>query len=102
MTPARLVGRAGNANTVAAEKTIPRSIRPRRRLRFVPAADISDFFMFRSYEPGKQDKVVLIMDVHPGEEPSSGPNYYGFDQSVVYSFHVDNDRDGEADDVRFD
>jgi hypothetical protein len=67
-----------------------------------PAADISDFFMFRSYEPGKADRVVLIMNVNPGEEPSSGPNYWNFDPSVVYSFHIDNDRDGVADDVRFD
>ena len=67
-----------------------------------PAADISDFFLFRSYEPGKSDRVVLIMDVNPGEEPSSGPNYYGFDPSVTYSFGIDNDRDGKADDVRFD
>ena len=67
-----------------------------------PAADISDFFMFRSYEPGKSDKAVLIMDVNPGEESSSGPNYFNFDPNVVYSFHIDNDRDGVADDIRFD
>ena len=34
------------------------------------------------------------MDVIPGEEPSCGPNYYNFDPSVAYTFHVDNDRDG--------
>ena len=62
-------------------------------------ADISDFFMFRSYEPGHQDRVVLIMDVIPGEEPSSGPNYWNFDPNVLYKFSVDNDRDGRADDV---
>jgi hypothetical protein len=67
-----------------------------------PAADISDFFLFRSYEPGKGDKAVLIMDVNPGEESSSGPNYFNFDPNVVYSFHIDNDRDGVADDIRFD
>ena len=67
-----------------------------------PAADITDFFMFRSYEPGKSDKVALIMNVFPGGEPSSGPNYFTFDPSVIYSFNVDNDRDGKADDVRFD
>ena len=67
-----------------------------------PAADISDFFLFRSYEPGKADRVVLIMNVNPGEEPSSGPNYYAFDPSVTYSIGIDNDRDGKADDVRFD
>ena len=65
-------------------------------------ADISDFFMFRSYEPGNQDKVVLVANVNPGAEPSSGPNYYNFDPSVTYAFHVDNDRDGRADDVSFE
>src|SRR5262245_55361608 len=67
-----------------------------------PEADITDFFMFRSYETGKDDKVVLIMDVIPGQEPSSGPNYWNFDPTVLYSFNVDNDLDGKADDVRFD
>jgi hypothetical protein len=66
-----------------------------------PAADITDFFAFRSYEPGKADKVVLIMDVM-SEEPSSGPNYWNFDPNVTYSFYVDNDGDGKADDVKFD
>ena len=67
-----------------------------------PSADISDFYMFRSYEPGKADKVVLIMDVIPGEEPSSGPNYFHFDPSVRYSFYIDNDMDGVADDIGFE
>jgi hypothetical protein len=64
-----------------------------------PSADITDFFMFRSYEPGKSDKVDLIMNVIPGEEPSSGPNYFLFDPNVLYAFNIDNDRDGKADDV---
>ena len=59
-----------------------------------PAADISDFFMFRSYEPGHEHNVVLIMDVLPGEEPSSGPNYFNFDPNVRYSFSIDNNKDG--------
>lgn len=66
-----------------------------------PEADITDFFMFRSYEPGKDRKVVLIMDVIPGEEPSSGPNYYFFDPNVRYEFHIDNNMDGKANDVVF-
>jgi hypothetical protein len=64
-------------------------------------ADITDFFMFRSYEPGNDDKVVLAMDVM-SEEPSSGPNYFNFDPGVTYAFHVDNDRDGVAEDVSFE
>lgn len=66
-----------------------------------PAADITDFFLFRSYEPGRADRVVLALDVM-SEEPSSGPNYWNFDPSVVYAFDVDDDRDGRADDVRFE
>lgn len=67
-----------------------------------PTADITDFFMFRDYAPGEQDKVVLIMDVIPGEEPSSGPNYWNFDPNVLYKFSVDNDGDGKADDVELE
>src|SRR5262245_42454731 len=67
-----------------------------------PAADITDFFFFRSYEPGRDDRVVLVMDVFPGGEPSSGPNYFNFDPNVRYSFHVDDDKDGAADDTRID
>jgi hypothetical protein len=67
-----------------------------------PTADITDFFMFRDYAPGQQDKVALIMDVIPGEEPSSGPNYWNFDPNVLYKFSVDNNGDGKADDVELE
>jgi len=67
-----------------------------------PSADITDFFMFRSYQTGNSDKVDLIMNVIPGEEPSSGPNYFLFDPNVLYAFNIDNDMDGVADDVRIE
>ncbi len=66
-----------------------------------PAADITDFFMFRGYSGTDADKVVLIMNTQPGEEPSSGPNYFNFDPSVKYSFGIDNNGDGE-DDITLD
>lgn len=65
-------------------------------------ADISDFFMFRSYQPGHEGNVVLIMDTNPGEEPSSGPNYYNFDPNVTYRFRIDNNQDGNPNDVVFE
>jgi uncharacterized protein DUF4331 len=46
-------------------------------------------------------KVTLILNAIPGEEPSSGPNYYAFDDGVLYALHVDNDRDG-VDDVTYE
>ena len=66
-----------------------------------PAADITDFFMFRGYGTGDADKVVLIMNTQPGEEPSSGPNYFNFDPTVKYSFGIDNNGDGK-DDITLD
>jgi hypothetical protein len=65
-------------------------------------ADISDFFMFRSYEAGHEGNVVLIMDTNPGEEPSSAPNYYNFDPNVTYRFRIDNNQDGRPNDVIFE
>jgi len=67
-----------------------------------PTADITDFFLFRSYEPGKDNKIILVMDVIPGEEPSSGPNYYNFDPNVLYTFNIDNNQDGSAEDIQFE
>jgi hypothetical protein len=67
-----------------------------------PEADITDVFFFRSYEPGRAGYVDLVMDVIPGEEPSSGPNYFNFDPNVVYTFNVDNNADGVAEDVQFE
>src|SRR5262245_19127537 len=70
-----------------------------------PGADISDVHFFVSYDQANLDrapadrKVTMIMNAVPGQEPSSGPNYYAFDDNVLYQFNVDNDRDGKADDV---
>ena len=72
-----------------------------------PAADITDVYAFVSYDAANlgrapaDRKATLIMNVIPGEEPSSGPNYYSFDDGVLYAFHVDNDRDG-IDDVTYE
>ena len=73
-----------------------------------PAADITDVYAFVSYDaanvarPLGERTVTLIMNVVPGQEPSSGPNYFGFDDEVLYELHVDNDRDGIASDVRYE
>lgn len=58
-----------------------------------PTADNTDFYLFRSWED--PSKVVLIMNVIPGEEPSSGPNYFNFSDDVLYIVHVDTDQDGK-------
>ena len=62
-----------------------------------PAADITDAYAFRSWSD--PDKVVFIMNVIPSQEPSSGPNYFFFDDKVLYAIHLDLDRDGVAEDL---
>jgi len=65
-----------------------------------PAADITDVYAFVSYDAANlarnpaDRKATLIMNVIPGEEPGSGPNYYSFDDNVRYQIVVDNDRSG--------
>jgi len=95
MVVALVIGLAPSATQAASHREAP-------LISLDPTADITDFFMFRSYEAGKDDKIVLIMDVIPGEEPSSGPNYWNFDPNVLYAFNIDNNGDGKANDVRFE
>ena len=73
------------------------------RIALDPTADITDVYFFRSWQD--PSRVVLIMNVIPGQEPSSGPNYFNLDEDVLYAMHLDVDRDGEADidyEFRFD
>lgn len=60
-------------------------------------ADITDWFAFRSYEPGREETLTMILGVDPLLEPSNGPNYFPFDPEIVYTMNLDNDRDGEDD-----
>ncbi|MGH7886003.1 MAG: DUF4331 domain-containing protein [Thermodesulfobacteriota bacterium] len=60
-------------------------------------ADITDWFAFRSYEPGRENTLTMILGVDPFLEPSNGPNYFPFDPGIVYTMNLDNDRDGEDD-----
>src|SRR5215813_2135720 len=65
-----------------------------------PAADNTDTYMFRSWQD--PTKVVFIMNVIPGQDPADGPNYFNFDDDVVYRFNIDNDQDGSAEDIIYE
>ena len=73
-----------------------------------PAADITDVYAFVSYDVANlarapaDRRVTLIMNVIPGQEPGNGPNYFNFDDEVVYAINVDNDKDGEAEDIVYE
>src|SRR5215467_9240017 len=65
-----------------------------------PAADTTDVYAFRSWED--PSKVVFIMNVLPGQEPGDGPNYFNFDDNVLYSIKIDNNQDGVAEDIVYE
>lgn len=68
-----------------------------------PKVDTTDFYMFRSYEPGREGYVTLISNYIPLQEPGGGPNYFTFDENAVYEIHIDNDGDAVEDiTFRFD
>ena len=62
-----------------------------------PKIDGTDFYMFRSYEPGKEDFVTLIANYIPLQSPYGGPNYFVPDQDAIYEIHIDNDGDAIED-----
>jgi Domain of unknown function (DUF4331) len=65
-----------------------------------PKVDGTDFYMFRSYEPGRDTFTTLVADYQPLQNPGDGPNYYTMDQDALYEIHIDNNGDG-AEDLTF-
>jgi hypothetical protein len=57
-----------------------------------PTADVTDVYAFRS--PDLPNTVTLIANWIPLEQPQGGPNFYKFDDSVLYTINIDNVGDG--------
>lgn len=62
-----------------------------------PKIDATDFYMFRSYEPGRDGYVTLIANYIPLQDPYGGPNYFTMDPEALYEIHVDNNGDARED-----
>lgn len=65
-----------------------------------PKVDGSDFYMFRSYEPGRAGYVTLLANYIPLQDVYGGPNFFTLDEDAVYDIHIDNDGDA-AEDLTF-
>ena len=55
-----------------------------------PQVDATDFYMFRSYESGRDGYVTLVANYLPLQDPYGGPNYFKLDPNAVYEIHVTN------------
>src|SRR5262245_6411441 len=63
-----------------------------------PLADNTDVYAF--VHPAHPDRVTLIANFIPFEEGYGGPNFFKFDDNVLYEILVDNDADA-VEDVTF-
>ncbi|WP_164019793.1 DUF4331 domain-containing protein [Pyxidicoccus trucidator] len=63
----------------------------------MPKVDGTDFYMFRSYETGRQDYVTLIANYLPLQDAYGGPNYFMLDPDALYEIHIDNSGDAVED-----
>jgi hypothetical protein len=62
-----------------------------------PKVDASDFYMFRSYETGRDGYVTLVANYQPLQDAYGGPNYFAMDPNALYEIHVDNNGDAKED-----
>ena len=60
-------------------------------------ADITDIYAFMGYGPGSAGKVTLILGVDPLLDTANGPNWFPFDDEVLYELKIDNNHDAVED-----
>jgi Domain of unknown function (DUF4331) len=59
-----------------------------------PQIDGTDLYAFRS--PDHKNKITILSNWIPFEEPAGGPNFFSFATGVNYDVKIDNDGDGRA------
>lgn len=62
-----------------------------------PKTDATDFYMFNSYEAGREGYVTIVANFYPLQDAYGGPNYYTLDPDALYQVHIDNDGDAVED-----
>lgn len=62
-----------------------------------PQVDGTDFYVFKSYEPGREDYVTLLANYLPVQAAYGGPNYFALDSQAIYEIHIDNNGDSVED-----
>ncbi len=62
-----------------------------------PKVDATDFYVFNSYESGRDAYVTFVANYIPLQDAYGGPNYFSLDSDAVYDIRVDNNGDANAD-----
>ncbi len=85
------------AATIAASATHASSHREAPAITRSPAVDATDFYMFNSYEQGRNPYVTVLANYLPLQDPYGGPNYFALDENALYEIHIDNNGDARED-----
>ncbi len=62
-----------------------------------PKVDGTDFYMFNSYETGRDGYVTFIANYQPFQDAWGGPNYFTMDPDALYEIMIDNTGDAKED-----
>src|SRR6478672_10765459 len=82
------------AAAIAAQCAGPALASSHREAPFIasqPQVDATDFYMFRSYEPGRDGYVTIVANYLPLQDPYGGPNYFKLDPNALYQINISND-----------
>lgn len=97
MQTKKLLISAGVACTVFYGMASASSHREAPNIAANPTLDSTDFYLFNSYEPGREDFVTVVANYLPLQDAYGGPNYFALNPQAVYSIHIDNDGDATED-----
>src|SRR5687767_2181767 len=62
-----------------------------------PKVDATDFYIFNSYESGREGYVTIVANYIPFQIPYGGPNFFQLDPDALYQIHIDNNGDARED-----
>ena len=85
------------AASLVAQPALASSHREAPGISKIPKVDGTDWYMFRSYEPGRNGYVTMLANYQGLQTPGGGPSYYTLDPNAVYEMLIDNDGDGKED-----
>jgi hypothetical protein len=83
--------------TTAAVPSFASSHREAPSVTRFPKVDNTDTYLFRSYEPGRENFVTIIANYQPLQAPYGGPSYFTMDPTAIYEIHIDNNGDARED-----
>lgn len=92
-----LVGMMLMASATVATTAYASSHREAPYITSQPKVDGTDFYMFNSYEAGRDAYVTLVANYLPLQDAYGGPNYFSLDPNALYEIHIDNNADAVED-----